>query len=136
MSLYIDYNPRTTIRGTGYKDKYKARQTIKLLHGQPMNRQIWTITGLYYRAKYHPYQTDEMEDAMNIFRCWLKKHVGTCPSNQKSNRKRRKSTRRKSTRRKSTRKKSTRKKSTRKKRSSTRKKRSSTRRKSRRPRKK
>jgi len=29
---------------------------------------------MYNRAKYHPYQTDNMKEAMKIFSIWLKKH--------------------------------------------------------------
>lgn len=79
MSLYTDYNPSTTIHGMGYKNKHKAIKSIKILKNQPKNRQIWTIISLYYRAKYHPYRTDDMEDAMYIYAKWLDKHIGTCP---------------------------------------------------------
>lgn len=79
-SLYSANKSRKTSGGTGYKNKQKAKNTIKALKNQPKKRQIWTINTLYYRAKYHPYQTDDMCDAMKIFEAWLDDNVGTCPS--------------------------------------------------------
>jgi hypothetical protein len=29
---------------------------------------------MFNRAKYHPYQTPEMRDAMKVYNEWLKKH--------------------------------------------------------------
>jgi hypothetical protein len=65
--------PRT--KNTGYKNAATARKTIKAVKSQPKNVQVWTINTLYYRAKHHPYRTEEMEDAMDIFAIWLDKNV-------------------------------------------------------------
>jgi hypothetical protein len=69
---------KSSSRGTGYKNRQMAKNTIRTLQSKPKKHQIWTINTLYYRAKFHPYQTDEMCDAMVIFEKWLDKNVGTC----------------------------------------------------------
>lgn len=79
-SLYTNRKGRKKVSGCGYKDAETARDTIKLLKKRrvPMNRQVWTITGLYYRAENHPYQTKDMREAMRVYRRWLNNHVGRC----------------------------------------------------------
>lgn len=79
-SLYTNRKGRKKVSGCGYKDADAAKDTIKLLKRRkvPMNQQVWTITGLYYRAKSHPYQTKDMREAMRVYKKWLDSHVGTC----------------------------------------------------------
>ena len=79
-SLYTNRKGRKKVAGCGYKDRETAVYTIKLLKRRqvPLNRQIWTITALYYRAANHPYQTPGMRDAMRVYRVWLINHKGKC----------------------------------------------------------
>ena len=71
LSLYEDYNPKTTVKGLGFKDEKTAIQTIKLIKNKPLNYQKNVINTMYYRAKYHPNQTQNMRKAMKIFKKWL-----------------------------------------------------------------
>jgi hypothetical protein len=63
-------NPRGRPRtpGTGYGSAEKARKTLKLLKGKPWSYQRQVIGTLYYRAKYHKYQTRGMREAMGVFK--------------------------------------------------------------------
>ena len=53
-----------------------ARKTTKAKN-RLQNVQIWTINTLYYRAKHHPYRTEEMEDAMTYLQFGLIKCTET-----------------------------------------------------------
>jgi hypothetical protein len=70
-SLYEDKHPKTSLKGTGFKDKEKAINTIKLIKNKNLIYQFQVINTMYNRAKYHPNQTKEMKEAMNIFKKWL-----------------------------------------------------------------
>ncbi len=74
-SLYEDKHPQTSLKGTGFKDEKKARDTLKLIKNKPMTYQIQVVLTMYHRAKFHPHQTPEMRDAMKIYASWLEKHV-------------------------------------------------------------
>lgn len=74
MDLYSDNNPKTTLKGTGFKDAKKARDTIKLVKEYSKVYQFQVINTMYYRAKYHPHRTKGMEEAMKIFSRWLAKY--------------------------------------------------------------
>jgi hypothetical protein len=65
-SLYEDKHPQFSTKGTGYKDKQKALDTLTY--------QKQVVNTMYNRAKYHPNQTKNMKEAMKIFNIWLKKH--------------------------------------------------------------
>jgi len=73
LSLYTDYNKKTTIKGTGFKDKEKALNTLKLIKGKDLSYQKRVVQTMYNRAKFHPNQTKNMKSAMKIFRDWIKK---------------------------------------------------------------
>lgn len=79
MELYTDKNPKTTIKGLGFKNKDKAIYTIDKIKNKSIIYQFQAINTMYYRAKHHPHRTKEMEDAMKIFKKWLdnykKKHM-------------------------------------------------------------
>jgi hypothetical protein len=70
--LYND-NPRGSpvTRGTGYKNKEAARRTINLIRKKPLVYQKQVITTMYYRAKHHKHQTEDMKKAMAIYKKWL-----------------------------------------------------------------
>jgi hypothetical protein len=74
MELYSNLNPNRTLKGTGFKDKKTAMKTIKLIRFRSPTYQFNVINTMYNRAKYHPNQTKEMRDAMEIFADWLKKY--------------------------------------------------------------
>jgi hypothetical protein len=75
--LYTDNHPETTVKGTGFKDKQKALDTIKIVEkAYPKNKQnqMRIILANYYRAMYHPHRNKNMEEAMKIFKKWLSKY--------------------------------------------------------------
>lgn len=74
MSLYSDDNPKSTIKGTGFKDKDTAKKTLKLISKRSIKYKITTINALYNRAKNHPHQTEDMIEAMTVFKNWLDKN--------------------------------------------------------------
>lgn len=74
IELYTDAHPKSTIVGTGYKDKATALRTLELIKDQPLNKQFLIVNVLYQRAKYHKHITKSMIEAMNVFEKWLKKH--------------------------------------------------------------
>jgi hypothetical protein len=74
LSLFEDYHPNTTISGLGFKNSEKAIQSLQKIKQKPLSYQKAVINTLYYRAKYHPYQTEDMKEAMKIFKKWIDKH--------------------------------------------------------------
>jgi hypothetical protein len=74
IELYTNAHPKSTIKGTGYKNKKIALNTLRLIKDQPLKKQFLIINVLYQRAKYHKNQTNDMVEAMNIFEKWLKKY--------------------------------------------------------------
>jgi hypothetical protein len=62
--------PRT--KGIGYGTAKRARASIKLLAGKDKNYKRQVATTMYYRAKYHKYQTKDMREAMKVWRKYLK----------------------------------------------------------------
>jgi len=71
MSLYADYHPETSTKGTGFKDKQKALDTLKIIKKEKKVKQMQIILTMYYRAKHHPHKTKDMNEAMKIFKKWL-----------------------------------------------------------------
>jgi hypothetical protein len=71
IELYTDAHPKSTIKGTGYKDKATALKTLELIKDQPLNKQFLIVNVLYQRAKYHKHITKSMIEAMNVFKKWL-----------------------------------------------------------------
>jgi hypothetical protein len=74
IELYTNAHPKTTIKGTGYKNKKTALNTLKLIKDKPLKKQFLIINVLYQRAKYHKNQTKDMIQAMYVFEKWLKKY--------------------------------------------------------------
>lgn len=74
-TLYTNDNPKTTIKGLGFKDKDTAIKSIKILNDPKLKlteREKWLrIHTLYYRAKYHPHITNDIKEAMKVFKKWL-----------------------------------------------------------------
>ena len=73
-SLYEDNHPKTSIKGTGFKDKQKALETLKIIKNKDLIYQKQVVNTMYNRAKYHPHQTINMKEAMKIFKEWLIKN--------------------------------------------------------------
>lgn len=74
LSLYENYNPATTIKGLGFKNKQTALNTIEKIKNEPVKYQKSVINTMLYRAKYHPHKTKDMEEAIKIYEKWLKNH--------------------------------------------------------------
>lgn len=72
LDLYSDNHPETTLKNTGYKDKDKAINTIKLIKKRSLKYQFDVINTMYNRAKFHKNITDDMKEAMKVFKEWLK----------------------------------------------------------------
>ncbi len=72
-SLYEDNHPQSSTKGTGFKDKQKALDTLKIIKKRDLTYQKQVVNTMYNRAKYHPHQTTNMREAMKIFKAWLKK---------------------------------------------------------------
>ena len=60
------------MKGTGFKNKQKALDTLKLIKNKNITYQKQVVNTMYNRAKYHPYRTPDMIKAMNVYRQWLK----------------------------------------------------------------
>ena len=73
-TLYSDDHPETSTKGTGFKDKQKALDTLKIIKNRDINYQKLIVITMYNRAKYHPHQTKEMREAMTVYFDWLKKY--------------------------------------------------------------
>lgn len=73
-TLYSDDHPETSTKGTGFKDKQKALDTLKIIKNRDINYQKLIVITMYNRAKYHPHQTKEMREAMKVYFDWLKKY--------------------------------------------------------------
>ena len=74
LSLYSDYNPKTTLKGTGFKDAKTAKETLNLISDRDLTYQKQVVNTMYNRAKFHPYQTVQMREAMKVFKNWLSQY--------------------------------------------------------------
>ena len=74
IELYTNAHPKSTIKGTGYKNATVAKKSLLLISKKPKAYQFLVVNTLYQRAKYHKYQTKDMRDAMKIFEKWIKKY--------------------------------------------------------------
>ena len=74
LSLFSDYNPKTTTHGLGFKDKDKALYTIRKIRNRNKKYQINVIATMLGRAKKHPYKTEQMKEAIKVFSVWMKNY--------------------------------------------------------------
>ena len=74
LSLFSDYNPKTTTKGLGFKDKEKAIHTIKLIKNRDLKYQVNVIATMLGRAKKHPHKTKNMNEAIKVFSLWMKNY--------------------------------------------------------------
>lgn len=72
--LYNDLHPEKSLQNTGFKDSATALNTIKIVSKRCLKYQFDVINTMYNRAKFHPYKTQQMDEAMVIFHKWLKKY--------------------------------------------------------------
>ena len=72
LSLYADYKPETTTPKLGFKNKQKAIYTVDKIKNRDKAYQKRVLITMINRAKYHPYKTKEMEQAIKIFEKRLK----------------------------------------------------------------
>ena len=71
LSLFSDYNPKTTTHGSGFKDKKKALYTLKAIKNRDLKYQVNVVATMLGRAKKHPSQTEEMREAIVVFNKWM-----------------------------------------------------------------
>ena len=74
LSLFSDYNPKTTPHGLGFKNKKKALHTVKAIKNRDLKYQVNVIATMLGRAKKHPYKTKNMKDAIQVFSLWMKNY--------------------------------------------------------------
>ena len=53
-------NPKKSVKNTGFKNKEKALETIKIVKKLDKIKQMQIILTMYYRAEHHPYKTKDM----------------------------------------------------------------------------
>ena len=72
MNLYTAgrYKPKTK---TGFANKKTALQTLKNIKRYSIPYQKQVVITMYNRAKYHPYKTEDMSEAMKVYSRWMKK---------------------------------------------------------------
>ena len=74
LSLFSDYNPKTTTYGLGFKNKEKALYTVKAIKKRDLKYQVNVIATMLGRAKKHPYKTKNMNAAIKVFSSWIKNY--------------------------------------------------------------
>ena len=74
LSLFSDYNPKTTTYGLGFKNKEKALYTIKAIKKRNLKYQVNVIATMLGRAKKHPYKNKNMRDAIKVFSSWMENY--------------------------------------------------------------
>jgi hypothetical protein len=72
-SLYEYEHHKKSTKGTSFKNKEKALETIKIVKELEKNHQMQIILTMYYRAEYHPHKTKDMGEAQKVFKKWLEK---------------------------------------------------------------
>ncbi len=67
-------NPRGSprVKGIGYGTANKARKSIRKIRGKPKAYKHQVATTMYFRAKYHKYQTKGMKEAQKVWGEYLK----------------------------------------------------------------
>ena len=65
--------PSKKTLGTGYGNRLKAIETLKIIKSVPKVKQTQIVVTMFNRAKFHKYRTKDMEAAMRVFSVWMKK---------------------------------------------------------------
>ena len=74
LSLYSDYNPKTTTQGLGFKNKEKALYTVNKIKSRDLKYQVNVVATMLGRAKKHPNKTKEMNAAIKVFNKWMENY--------------------------------------------------------------
>ena len=74
LSLFSDYNPKTTTHGLGFKNKEKALYTVKAIKKRNLKYQVNVIATMLGRAKKHPYKNKNMREAIKVFSLWMQNY--------------------------------------------------------------
>jgi hypothetical protein len=61
------------VKGLGYGTAERARRSVTRVRGLPRGYQRQALGTLYYRAKYHKYQTNNMRAAAKVLKTALQK---------------------------------------------------------------
>ena len=70
--MYEDKHPKYSTKGTGFKNKQKALDTLEIIKNRNITYQKQVVNTMCNRAKHHMYQTENMKKAMKVFINWLK----------------------------------------------------------------
>ena len=72
MGVFNDATTTPAVKA-GYGTRKKAKNTIRRLRSVRQTKARQVAQTMYYRAKYHKYQTPGMRNAMNVYKNYLKK---------------------------------------------------------------
>jgi hypothetical protein len=64
-------NPHPTTKGIRYGTVKGARESIRRIKGKSRTYKKQVATTMYYRAKYHKYQTHGMRNSMKVWKTYL-----------------------------------------------------------------
>jgi len=73
MGVFTDSKKPPAFKAA-YGTAKKARNTLKRLRRATPSKARQVARTMYYRAKYHKYQTPNMKAAMNVYNHYLKTH--------------------------------------------------------------
>jgi hypothetical protein len=72
MAVFNDSVKTPSVKA-GYGTRKKARNTLRRLRTVSRTKARQVARTMYYRAKYHKYQTPGMRNAMKLYRDFLEK---------------------------------------------------------------
>ena len=72
MAVFND-STKTPLVKAGYGTRKKAKNTIRRLRSVSRNKARQVARTMYYRAKYHKFQTPGMKHAMKVYAQFLEK---------------------------------------------------------------
>jgi hypothetical protein len=70
MSVFNDAVKKPAVRA-GYGTRKKAKNTLRRLRSVTRTKARQVARTMYYRAKYHKYQTPGMRNAMKVYKEYL-----------------------------------------------------------------
>ncbi len=78
LTLYADFTHKKSLGHIGFKDAKTAKDTLKTIRNEDYRYQLYVVETMINRAKYHPHQTSEMKEAIDIYQEWLCKKLQNC----------------------------------------------------------
>ena len=72
MGVFNDAKKKPAVRA-GYGTRKKAQNTVRRFRSVTRSKARQVAQTMYYRAKYHKYQTPGMRNAMKVYEDYLKK---------------------------------------------------------------